>query len=220
MLRRLLFPLALGLVGCAILIGLGTWQLGRLAWKQGILSEIEARIAAAPGPLPAQGAATPYMPVTVTGDLGGDRLRVLVSRKQIGPGYRIITALETEDGRRVLLDLGFVRDGAPLPQATGRVTVTGNIHTPDEIDSYTPAPDLPRNMWFARDVAQMSVALGTEETLIVARSPVVPGIEPMPVDTAGIPNDHLNYAITWFLLAAVWAGMTGLLIWRNARPKG
>ena len=83
-----------------------------------------------------------------------------------------------------------------------------------------PAPDLARNVWFARDVAQMAVVLGTEETLVVARDAVVPGIEPMPVDTAGIPNDHLNYAITWFLLAAVWAGMTGLLIWRNARPKG
>jgi surfeit locus 1 family protein len=39
-------------------------------------------------------------------------------------------------------------------------------------------------------------------------------IEPMPVDTSGIPNDHMNYAITWFSLAAVWLGMTAYLLWR------
>ena len=220
MLRRLIFPLLLGLVGCAILIGLGSWQLQRLAWKQGILAEISARIADDPGPLPAPGGATPYQPVAVTGDLGGPALRVLVSRKQIGAGHRIIASLTTPDGRRLLADLGFVRDGQPVPAPEGRVAITGNLHTPAEVDSYTPAPDLARNLWFARDVPAMAAALGTEPLLVVARAPVLPGIEPMPVDTAGIPNDHLNYAITWFLLAAVWAGMTGLLVWRIARSKG
>jgi len=219
MLRRLIFPVLLGLAGCAILIGLGTWQLQRLAWKEAILAEISARILAPPVPLPAAGTGTPYQPVAVAGTLDDSVLRVLVSRKQIGAGYRIIAPLATDDGRRVLVDLGFVRDGAPVPKVAGPATVTGNLHTPDEVDSYTPAPDLARNIWFARDLPRMAQALGTEEALIVARAPVVAGIAPMPVDTAGIPNDHLHYAITWFLLAAVWAGMTGLLIWRMARPK-
>ena len=217
MFRRLIFPLLLGLVGCGILIGLGTWQVQRMSWKQGILADIEARIAADPVPLPPEGAGTAYQPVTATGELSGNRLRVLVSRKQIGPGYRIVSVLDTDDGRRVLVDLGFIAEGAPVPEAVGHVTVTGNLHTPEETDGFTPAPDLTRNLWFARDVAQMSVVLGTEETLIVARDPVIAGIDPMPVDTTGIPNDHLHYAITWFLLAAVWAGMTGLLIWRMRR---
>lgn len=219
MLRRLIFPLLLGLVGCGILIGLGVWQVNRLGEKQAQLAEIESRIAAAPGPLPAVGQATPYQPVTVSGELGAERLRVLVSRKQIGAGHRIIAALTTPEGRRVLVDLGFVRDGDPLPAVAGPVSVTGNLHNPSEVDGYTPAPDLARNLWFARDVPQMAVVLNTEETLIVARAPVVPGIEPLPVDTAGIPNDHLQYAITWFLLAAVWAAMTGLLVVRIARPR-
>lgn len=219
MLRRLIFPVLLGLAGCAILVGLGVWQLERLAWKQAILTEISDRIAASPGPLPAASAATPYAPVIVSGTLGGDTLRVLVSRKRIGPGFRIIGALDTDTGRRVLVDLGFLRDGAALPDVAGPVTITGNLHTPDEVDGYTPAPDLARNIWFARDLPQMADALATEHTLVVARDPVVAGVEPMPVDTAGIPNDHLNYAITWFLLAVVWAGMTALLIWRMARAK-
>ena len=218
MFRRLIFPLLLGLVGCGILIGLGVWQMNRLAWKQGVLAEIETRISAPPVPLPPEGTASPYLPVTATGALSGNRLRVLVSRKQIGPGYRIISVLDTDEGRRVLVDLGFIRDGAPVPEVTGHVTVVGNLHVPDEVDGFTPTADLTRNLWFARDVPQMAIVLNTEETLIVARDPVVPGIEPMPVDTAGIPNDHLHYAITWFLLAVVWAGMSGLLIWRMRRP--
>jgi len=219
MLRRLIFPLLLGLVGCGILIGLGVWQVDRLGQKRAELADIETRIAAAPGPLPPQGQETRYQPVMVSGDLSGNRLRVLVSRKQIGAGYRIISVLTTPEGRRVLVDLGFVRDGDPVPEVVGMVTIIGNLHTPSEVDGYTPTADLTRNIWFARDVPQMAVVLDTEETLIVARAPVVPGIEPMPVDTAGIPNDHLQYAITWFLLAAVWAGMSGLLIARSARPR-
>jgi surfeit locus 1 family protein len=63
----------------------------------------------------------------------------------------------------------------------------------------------------------MADALGTEPVMVVARLPTGDGIAPMPVDTAGIPNDHLNYAITWFSLAAVWLGMTGLALWRIRR---
>jgi len=72
-------------------------------------------------------------------------------------------------------------------------------------------------MWFARDVPAMAEAMNAEPVLIIARSETGDGIEPMPVDSSAIPNDHLNYAITWFLLAFVWAGMTGLLLWRMRR---
>jgi surfeit locus 1 family protein len=38
------------------------------------------------------------------------------------------------------------------------------------------------------------------------------------VDTAGIPNDHLEYAVTWFALALVWLGMTAYFLRRPERP--
>jgi surfeit locus 1 family protein len=63
----------------------------------------------------------------------------------------------------------------------------------------------------------MAAALKAEPLLIVAKSETGDGIEPMPVDSSAVTNDHLNYAITWFLLALVWAGMTGLLLWRMRR---
>ena len=39
----------------------------------------------------------------------------------------------------------------------------------------------------------------------------------LPVTVAGIRNAHLNYAITWFLLAVSWLGMTGYWLWRISR---
>ncbi len=214
--RRYIFPLVLGLLGTAILVSLGVWQLQRLDWKKAILADIDARIAAAPVALPE--APDPegdrYLPVAADGVIGAGGLRVLVSRKGVGAGFRIVTAFET-GGRRVLLDRGFVPEArADDPRPGGPATVVGNLHWPDEVDSYTPPPDAEAGMWFGRDLKMMAEALGTEPVLIVARGPTGDGIEPMPVTADGIPNDHLQYAVTWFGLAAVWVGMTAFLLWR------
>ena len=217
MTRRMIFPLLIGLLGGAILISLGVWQVQRLHWKEGVLADIAARIVAPAVPLPASidAQADRYRPVTVTGRFTGDHLDVLVSRKQIGAGVRVIEAFETQDGRRILIDRGFLTDDQrEAPRISGPATVEGNLHWPDETDSYTPPPDPKTGLWFARDVAAMAQALDTEPTFIVARRPTGGEIEPMPVDTSGIPNDHMNYAITWFSLAAVWLGMTAYLLWR------
>jgi surfeit locus 1 family protein len=95
--------------------------------------------------------------------------------------------------------------------------VVGNLDWPRETDSFTPAPDAKTGLWFARDVPAMAQALGTEATLIVARGSTGDGITPMPVDTSAIPNNHWQYAITWFLLAVAWLGMTSLWLWRIRR---
>lgn len=220
MIRRIIVPLLFGLGGAAVLISLGVWQMQRLAWKEMVLAEIDARIGAAPVALPAapDPEADRYLPVKVSGRLTGEELDVLVSRKQIGPGYRVIAAIETDGGRRVMLDRGFLVENARgLPREVTALEVEGNLIWPEEVDGFTPAPDAGRGIWFARDVPAMAAALKAEPVLIVARSDTGDGIEPMPVDGSAIPNDHLNYAITWFLLAIVWSGMTGLLLWRMRR---
>ncbi|HCT33990.1 MAG TPA: SURF1 family protein, partial [Sulfitobacter sp.] len=103
----------------------------------------------------------------------------------------------------------------------GPATVTGNLQWPRETDSFTPEADLKGNIWFARDVPDMAQTLGTEPVLLVARSstPQPAGISPLPVDTARIPNDHLQYAITWFSLAAIWLGMSLFFLRRRRAPK-
>ena len=219
--RRYIFAVILGLAGIAILVSLGVWQLKRLEWKEAILAVIEAKITTTPVPLSALGAPEPqrdrYLPVTASGHTTGEEILVLSGSKEQGPGYEIIAAFETAEGRRILLDRGLVseaaKDQARPPVA---LTVTGNLAWPDESDSYTPPPDQASNLWFARDVDAMAKNLKTDPVLVVIRSAEgdSQAILPVPVDTAGIPNDHLSYAITWFSLAAVWAGMTGYLLWR------
>lgn len=223
MVKRILAPLIFGLAGIAILLWLGFWQLDRLAWKEGVLAEIEARIGGAPEPLPVlvDPEAQRYQPVALDGVIGDEVLRVLVSQKVVGAGYRLVSAFDTS-GRRVLLDRGFV----PVAEGDdsfdgGPAEVIGNLHWPDDRNSSTPENDIAGNTWFARDIGAMAEALQTEPLLVVARE-VDPGdarIDPLPVDTSGIPNDHLQYAITWFSLALVWAVMTGALIWRQRSAK-
>jgi surfeit locus 1 family protein len=223
--RRLIFPLLLGLAGAAVLIGLGVWQLQRLAWKEAILADIAARIAAPPGPLPAapDPEADRYRPVAVTGRFTGDDIRVLASQKGAGPGYRVVAGFETAEGRRILVDRGFLPEAlrAAHRPVEAAATVTGNLHWPDEVDRFTPPPDARTGIWFARDLPAMAAVLRAEPVLVIARTvePADPAVLPLPLDTAHIPNDHLGYAVTWFGLAAVWLGMTALLVWRIARRK-
>ncbi|MFK7939896.1 MAG: SURF1 family protein [Roseovarius sp.] len=219
---RYLIPFLFGLIGCAILVSLGMWQVQRLAWKENILHEIDTTLLATPVALPAAPQETPdeYLPVTVTGRFDADTLRVLVSQKQIGAGYRLITALETPQ-RRVLVDRGFIKVDTPLgPAPEGAVTVEGNLLWPDDRNSSTPDNDVAGNIWFARDVEQMAQALNTDAVLVIARnmSQPDPNVTPLPVDTSAVPNDHLSYAVTWFSLAGIWAIMTFYFMWRMRHP--
>jgi len=225
-LPRIALPLLSGLIGTAILVWLGTWQMQRLDWKQGILTEIETRIVGDPAPLPEPGAAEPmadrYQPVQLDGTIEPDELYVLVSQKRIGAGYRVISPLVTQDGRRILLDRGFIPvSDREAERRTGPAQVVGNLHWPDDRTSSTPQNDIAGNTWFARDVAQMAEQLDTDPLLVIARnmSPPDPGVTPLPVDTSGIPNDHLQYAITWYSLAVVWLIGTIALVWRLRQTK-
>ena len=122
------------------------------------------------------------------------------------------------DGRRVLLDRGFVPIGEKdAARGTGPIAVTGSLAWPQETDSFTSPPDRAKNIWFARDVPLMAAALDTLPVMIVVAESDAPDAPmPLPV-TVNIPNDHLQYAITWFLLAVVWTLMTGYLLYRIKR---
>ncbi|SLN20383.1 SURF1 family protein [Roseovarius albus] len=223
--HRILIPLLFGLIGAAVLISLGTWQMQRLAWKEEILTGIESRITAEPVALPESPNpdSDKYLPVIASGTLGMPEVHVLVSSKKRGAVYRVIQPFETE-GRRILVDMGTIPlDEKHTARAQPEVTLTGNLHWPQEIDSYTPEADVADNIWFARDVLKMAETLQTEPILLVVRktSQTVANLTPLPVDTVGIPNDHLEYAITWFSLSAIWLVMTGYFFWRmRHKPEG
>lgn len=222
--RALILPVFFGLLGCAVLLALGIWQVQRLQWKQAILDDIDARIVAQPVAIPADPdpQADRYLPVTAQGVIQPETIRILVSTRQMGAGYRLISPFETER-RRLLIDRGYLRidRDQPTPPHTP-VTVIGNLHWPDEISSSTPDPDRAENIWFARDVPTLAAELGTDPVMVIAKAvtPAEPNMVPLPVDTGSIPNDHLQYAVTWFLMALAWAAMTGYYIARlRARHK-
>lgn len=219
--NRLLFLIVVGLGGAAILVSLGVWQVQRLAEKQAIIADIEARIDGPVQPLPEdpEPLAHSYLPVKLDGTFAGDTLRVLVSQKNVGAGYRLITPFETGT-LRLMVDRGFVAsDDKGIATPDGRVTVTGNLQWPDEVDGFTPAPDPDLNIWYARDLPAMAAALNASPILLVAREVTGddPVVAPLPVNTARIPNHHLQYAITWFSLAAVWLAMSALFLRRQSR---
>lgn len=220
--RRVLFLLIFGISGTAVLVSLALWQMQRLSWKQAVIAEIELKIDAVPVALPADPdpISDKYLPVFVTGTLEPGELHVLVSVKQKGAGYRIISPFLTDDGRRILIDRGFTKTEYKTENRyLGPATITGNLHWPQEIDKYTPVPDA--DNWFARDVPAMAEALETLPVLLISVTKTDNNLSPMPVDTNRIPNDHLQYAITWFSLALIWATMTAYFMWRTrAQPKG
>ena len=215
--RRFWFIVFIGFAGTACLLYLGKWQIDRLYWKLDVLKKIDQKIAAAPVLLPAEPSESvhKYLSVEISGQFMQESIRVLASKKRYGAGYRIIHVFRT-NGRRLLVDLGFVGLETDYDiDLSSDISLVGNLHWPDEVDNFTPEPDLENNIWFARDVERVASALQTEPILIILKDSTLKdkNIKPMPIDTTHIPNDHLQYAITWFSLAIIWALMSCLFIW-------
>ena len=215
--KRFWFIVFIGFAGTACLLYLGKWQIDRLYWKLDVLTKIDQKITAAPVLLPAEPSESvhKYLSVEISGQFLQESIRVLASKKRYGAGYRIIHVFRT-NGRRLLVDLGFVGLDTDYDiDLISNISLVGNLHWPDEVDNFTPEPDLENNIWFAREVERVASALQTEPTLIILKDSTLKdkNIKPMPIDTTHIPNDHLQYAITWFSLAIIWALMSCLFIW-------
>ena len=218
--NRRITLLIFGLVGTAILMSLGFWQLQRMTWKAGILAEIDTRLAEPPVALPANPdpVADKYLQVEVTGRIVDGELHVLTFGDG-GPGFRVIAPMVLEDGRRILVDRGFLQETEKdVERAGGDTTAVGSLVWPQETDKYVPDPNREKNIWFARNVNLMADALETEQVMLaISRSTNNAGITPQRV-SVNISNRHLEYVMTWFSLAAIWIGMTGYALWR-IKPK-
>ncbi|MBX2854242.1 MAG: SURF1 family protein [Rhodobacteraceae bacterium] len=217
--RRLVFLGVVGLGGVAALIVLGTWQLQRLEWKTALLVELEDN--AERDALFVEGDETAeaqnYRPAHADGSYAQNEppVRFLTSMKPFGAGHRVIHAFDLRRGGRILVDRGYVRQGDPMPPPPqGLVGLKGTLHWPNEIGYFTPKPNQPERLWFARDVPTMAKELDAKPVMLVlgineVRSPIA-----IPVEM-GVPNNHLVYAITWYSLALVWFIMTVVLAVRR-----
>ena len=226
------------LIGFALLIWLGQWQLQRLEWKERIIQRIETRTERSPVTLEravelAQQWGDPnYMRVTAEGRFHNDLERYLYAISSDGqPGWHVITPLQTASGRVVLVDRGFVPEDRkdPKTRRSGQfqdiVTVTGLVRTSEKPNVFSPDNDAAANQWFTRDLDSMARSMFPGGTVAVlpffldAEETDVPGGWPKGGQTRlELPNKHLQYALTWFLLAAcllivyvsyVWSVRTG-----------
>ena len=217
--RPKLLPSLLTLIMVAILIGLGVWQLQRLEWKTGLIADLEQRTAAAPITLNealADPSASQYRPVRVTGRWLHEREMRLLARTYRGePGLHIVTPLALSDGQRLLVDRGWVPLSAEDPvrrtagQPQGIVTVIGlaRLGGWDGRDFLRPENDPAENAWLWMDLPTMVEAAGLSQPVtalyLAALADQHSGRYPVGGQTrVELENNHLQYAITWFVLAA------------------
>ena len=218
------------LVGVAILIGLGIWQLDRKVWKENLIHTLNTRLARAPEDLPPRASwprlvaeGTEYTRVSFPAEfLEGEEALVYTAGSAFrpdvqGPGYWVFAPARLSGGSIVLVDRGFVpldrKDPASRAQGAprGTVEIVGVMRWPEQRGLFTPADDPKSNVWYLREPAAMAAAKKWDAAApfyIEQESPVPPGGWPKPGKLAvSLPDDHLQYAITWFGLALGLAGV-------------
>lgn len=206
--KKLRFPIILGLLGCGLLIWLTIWQIQRLAWKENLLANLTVQMESAPktmADLPSLDLRkVDGLPFSARGKIGTEYVDLL-SGGTGGAGYRRIAALDTGE-HIIMIELGFLPEGQKLNAFEGSssdVEITGNLYAPKGNGSY----DQKRNIWVGYDLEKMAKQLGAEPIILVAKTSPFPEIISEPF-TLNIPNNHLQYAITWALLALAWGAMT------------
>lgn len=209
--RGLLWPGAMTLLMLLALLALGTWQVQRLHWKQGILARIAAAEAAPPVPLPA--APGPFQKVRVTGHFLPGLTAFYGVEVREGPGGpamgRQLVAPLAAEGRVILVDRGWVPNTVNLAPPTGPVTIIGYARPSESPRLLGAADDPARREFFTLNPAAIAASLGLSNvapfTLVAlgpAAGPLVPAEHlPRPMD------NHLSYALTWYGLAVVLAVM-------------
>jgi surfeit locus 1 family protein len=234
------------LAAFAVLVSLGTWQLERKAWKQGVIATLEQRVNTDPVPLPAAGQwprLTPtddeYRRVRFTATLdptqealvytAGSALRKDVS----GVGYWVLSPARLPGGGIVVVNRGFVPESgkdskaraAPLP---GPIEIVGALRWPEPPGLFTPAGDLGRNTWYARDHVPIAAVKGWGQDsgqagsvapfYVEQESPVPAGGGPKPGRLVPqLPDNHLQYAVTWYGLALMLVGVAGAFVLSRRR---
>lgn len=227
---------ALTLAMLAVLVSLGLWQVERLHWKEGLIAQIETRSKGPPISLKeatvmaGEGRDPSYWRVRVSGRFDHAKERYLFAVSEGRAGWHVIAPLKTTDGETVLIDRGFVPDRLkhPSTRAEGEVedlvTVTGIVRVPGTPGLFTPDNEPNANRWFWRDLKAMARSMFAGEPVklvpffLEAEKSDVPGGWPEGGQTRlDLPNNHLQYAITWFLLAACLLVIYGIYVRRTRR---
>jgi surfeit locus 1 family protein len=214
------------LIAFVALIGLGTWQIQRKAWKEDLIETLNAQLAAPLIALPAPAAwagldraSDEYRRVTFSASFDNAKEALVFAapstfRPDVGGlGYWVFTPARLADGKVVIVNRGFVPDGRqdptmrPAGQIAGPVTIVGSMRWPGEHRWFTPADEPAKNLWFTADPQAIAAAKGIDAVApfyVEQESPVPPGGLPKPGKLmVTLPDNHLQYALTWYGLALV-----------------
>ena len=227
--RRIVWlALLFGVPAIAVLLALGTWQVQRLQWKEALVATIAQRIDAAPLPLAAieekaaEGAALDYWPVAAKGRFLHEGERHFLATHQGKSGFFVYTPMLLDDARIVFVNRGFVpydlKDAARRPAGLveGEVAVTGlaRDRLSEKPSSLVPDNDPAKNVFYWKDLDAMAASAGLPAGadvlpfFIDANDAPNPGGWPAGgVTIVELPNNHLQYAVTWYGLAAALAGV-------------
>jgi surfeit locus 1 family protein len=207
------------LVFTLLFVALGVWQLERRGEKLAMIAAVEGRLHSAPVPAPGPadwpkiGKSDAYRPVRAHGVFLHDRETLVQAVSGRGPGYWVVTPLRTDVGWIMLVNRGFVppedRDRAVrrAGEPAAPVTIAGLLRITEPGGGFLHATAPAHDRWYSRDVAAIARArgLGTVAPYFVDAD-ATPGGMRQPVGGLTIvsfPNNHLQYALTWFALAAL-----------------
>lgn len=193
---------------------LGAWQVQRLGWKRDLIARVDTRIHALPIPAPRAAArADEYRRVRISGHFLHDKTALVQAVTVRGPGFWVLTPLVTDQGFTLIVNRGFVppdrrRDYA-RPQ--GEVHVAGLLRLSEPGGGFLRSNDPATDRWYSRDVAAIAAARGIRGPLADYFIDADASSDPDSLPVGGLtvikfPNSHLQYAITWFVLAAMVAG--------------
>jgi surfeit locus 1 family protein len=215
--RPLFWPTLFTAPVVLLCLALGSWQIQRLFWKQDLIAQREAAVsapaAAAPRDLD-EAAGMEFHPVSDDGVFLHDKEIFLGATSEAGrQGYQVLTPLLEPSGRIVFVNRGFIPGEMKDPARRAGGQIAGSVHVQGLLrlpPAGKPAwflpdnrPDL--NYWFWVDLPAMSAADRLDRVApfyIDADATPNPGGWPRGgVTRVALPNDHLQYAMTWFSLA-------------------
>lgn len=220
----------------AILASLGTWQVKRLEWKNGIIGKLNDSYAHAAPLTKAQLSQwsheqEPLGYGSVHGRLQRDKAVLLGPRTEQGRvGYHLLLPLILDDGRTLIVNTGWVSDLwkddpderlALLPVES--VTAKGVIHKPDW-SSFASKNSPSNDMWFRADIDEIAKAKDVENPypFILYADKILPELPDVQAhEERWLPrNKHLQYALFWYALALAMLGVYGFYIADQNKKKG
>lgn len=218
---RFWLALVLVPVALAVLLSLGTWQVNRLYWKESLLAQIEERRHALPASmveieaLATSGRDVDYRHAAAAGVFLHDKERHFLATFEGQSGFYVYTPLQLPDGRFLFVNRGFVpydrkaAESRPGSQPEGPQQITGlaRARLAEKPSSLVPDNDETANIFYWKDLGRMAASVGLPADKVMPffldadATPNAAGLPRGGVTQIDLPNNHLQYAITWYGLA-------------------